>query len=208
MTLVLCDDHAMFLEALAAALTAWHHDVVGLTTDPALLPALVAERRPDGCLLDVRLGDTSGIELAAQVRAASPGTVVVLLTGAREPEVDAAFDRGLVDGLVSKSCDAVVLDRAVRRALAGERVLEGWAWRPTPSPSASTRLLALLTDREREVLLMIAQGASTSAMSAALGVSTNTVRTHVQSVLQKLQVHHRTKAARLAVELGLVAAAS
>jgi DNA-binding NarL/FixJ family response regulator len=61
-----------------------------------------------------------------------------------------------------------------------------------------------LTDREREILRLIVQGVSTQMMADSLGVSSNTVRSHVQNVLRKLRVHHRSKAARYAVESGLV----
>jgi DNA-binding NarL/FixJ family response regulator len=88
--------------------------------------------------------------------------------------------------------------------VAGERVLVGWP--AAVAPLRRTTDLDLLTDREREVLELITDGVPTAVMAQRLGVSVNTVRTHVRSVLHKLGVHQRAKAARAAVELGLLTA--
>jgi DNA-binding NarL/FixJ family response regulator len=200
MSLVLCDDHEMFLDALREALEASGLDVAAVTGDPTRLPALVASHRPSLVLLDVHLPGTTGVRLAESLRAEHPSLPLVLLTASREPWVRDAFDSGLVDGLIGKDNRIHVLEDAVRRVLAGEKVLVGW--RALPEVRRRTAL-DLLTPREREVLELLAAGATTRQMAEALAVSPNTVRTHVRGVLDKLGVHQRTKAACAAIELGL-----
>jgi len=200
MSLLLCDDHEMFLDALQGALEAAGLGVAAATGDPAELPTLVATHRPTLVVLDVHLPGTTGVQVAETLRAQHPSLLVALLTASHEPFVREAFDSGLVDGLISKDSRIQVLEDALRRVLAGERVLAGW--QPPPLVQRSTPL-DLLTPREREVLELLAAGASTRQMAQTLGVSANTVRTHVRGVLDKLGVHQRTKAACAAVELGL-----
>jgi DNA-binding NarL/FixJ family response regulator len=154
-------------------------------------------------VLDVSFGGRPRIDAARGIRVARPDTAVLLLTGADSPDVWEAFQDRVVDGVVTKGCDVEVLDRSIRRVLGGERVLEGWDRVPDP-PAHADDGIEELTDREREILRLIVQGVSTQMMADSLGVSSNTVRTHVQNVLRKLRVHHRGKAARYAVDSGLV----
>ncbi|MEP7091985.1 MAG: response regulator transcription factor [Nocardioidaceae bacterium] len=195
MSILVCDDHEMFLSALVETLEAHGHDVVAATSDPAEVPRLVERLRPDLVLLDVQLPGISGIDLARQVRSLLPQAAVVLLTGSTEEPVRSAYDTRLVDGLVCKSSGVRVLESAIEQVLAGDT-------RP-----ARTTPLDLLTQREREVLRLMADGATTAEMATLMGVSVNTVRTHVRNVLQKLGVRQRAKAAHAAVELGLAATA-
>ena len=147
----------------------------------------------------------TGIEVARRLRERYPRIAILLLTASTEDWVRAAYDSRTVDGLVRKDCSLRALDAAIRRVLAGERTAADWPLETRPT--TRTTPLDLLTTREREVLSMLVDGASTPSMAEHLGVSTNTVRSHVRSVLQKLDVHHRTKAAHAARELGLTATA-
>lgn len=204
MSILVCDDHEMFLSALVETLEAHGHDVVAATADPAEVPRLVEQLRPDLVLLDVQLPGVSGIDLARQVRSLLPQAAVVLLTGSTEEPVRSAYDTRLVDGLVCKSSGVRVLESAIEQVLAGDRAIAGW---PLETRPARTTPLDLLTQREREVLRLMADGATTAEMATLMGVSVNTVRTHVRNVLQKLGVRQRAKAAHAAVELGLAATA-
>jgi len=204
MSIVICDDHEMFLAALVDALVDRGHEVAAATSDPRALPDLVHRHRPDLVLLDVNLVDACGLEVADALRERCGGVPVVLLTASTEPRVRHAYDARMVAGLVSKSSGIRALDAAIVAAVAGERVLVGWPAAPATPSDASP--LSSLTSREREVLLLMVNGVSTVAMAQRLGVSVNTVRTHVRNVLRKLGVRHRTKAAHAALELGLAAA--
>jgi DNA-binding NarL/FixJ family response regulator len=202
-TLLLCDDHEMFLDALRDALESRGHEVAASTSDPVEVPTLVARHRPDLVLLDVHLPGMTGVDVARQLRKQQVGTSIVLLTASSEEWVRRAYHDGIVDGLIAKSTDVRTLHRALRQVLGGERVLVGM---PRGASLVRRQRTALdqLTPREREVLSLIYDGETNAAIAARLGVSTNTVRTHVAGVLHKLGVPGRTKAATAAVQLGLV----
>ena len=200
MRVVICDDHALFVDALASALEERGHQVVAALPGPDGLVEAVRDNGADCCVLDLDLGEQSGVAVAEWLRDRVPGVRLLLLSGTDCAEGWRAYDAGVVQGLVSKSCAIQVLERSMQRLLDGERVVEGWVRRPLRRVPADEEPL---TAREHEVLMLIVSGATTPAISRTLGVSPNTVRTHVQNVLRKLRVHHRTMAAQRAIELGM-----
>ena len=201
MKLVLGDDHRMFLDALTAGLESRGHDVVGCSDRIDDLVDVVEEGLPDLCVLDVDFGGRSVLGTAAAIRQRHPEISLVLLSGEAPAEVWSAYETGVVDGVVNKLCDLSALNRALERVRAGERVFARFA-RPV-RPRRSNCEAARLGGRERAVMTLLVEGAATGEMAAELGVSTHTVRTHVQSVMRKLGVNSRTKAATMGVALGL-----
>ncbi len=203
MSLVLCDGHRMFVDALAMALRARDHDVAATCSDLQALPGVLRQARPDLCVLGRpvrRPGQARGRGDGARQ---CPGDLRARAHGLGHGERLAALRVRHVDALVSKSVDirtrrprgaAGARRRALRRGLRHDRFRPSHG-RPENEP---------LTAREREVIALLVDGVSTALMAESLGVSTNTVRSHVQNVLRKLGVHHRSKAAHRAVELGLV----
>jgi DNA-binding NarL/FixJ family response regulator len=196
----LLGSHRLLTQSLAAALATGGHQVELVTADLDLLVAFCAESPLDVCLVDVDQADGSIGEAAARIRAAAPGTRILLLSGECGPDAWQAYDAHAVDGMVNKVCGITTLELAIARVARGERVVEAWT-RPVRNQSVPSA--APLSARERQVLSLIVAGLSTQAMAAQLGVSTNTVRSHVQNVLGKLGVSDRGKAARLAIESGL-----
>ncbi|MFY9914153.1 MAG: response regulator transcription factor [Nocardioidaceae bacterium] len=197
MRVILCDDHAMLLDALSHALELRGESVVATVGDPNQLLDVVRRETPDACFLDVAFESSSGLDVARALRQEHPAVRILLLTAWADEFVWAALDEGVVDGLVNKTCSVDSIHGALRRALNGERVTEGW--RRTPPIQSAPHVLERLTNRERQVLDLIVDGLDTGAMSRQLGVSENTVRTHVQGVLRKLSVHQRTKAVQIAL---------
>jgi DNA-binding NarL/FixJ family response regulator len=204
MRLVLCDDHDMFLEALMTALTRLGRDIQAISQHAEQVVDLVVEHQPEVCLLDVMLAAGSGLDAAAGIRDRAPAVKVLLLTGAATDEVWQAYDRRVVDGVVNKVCDIDVLQDSISRVASGERVVEGWDPRTPPHSSTAPDRALALTEREHQVLELLVDGATTQRIGYALGISGNTVRTHVQNVLRKLGVHDRSKATRLALAWRLV----
>jgi DNA-binding NarL/FixJ family response regulator len=200
-SVVVCDDHVLFLETVADELSRFGQDVVCASDNPAETLRAVANLTPDVCLVDLSLGADSGLSLADSVRNSSPGTAIILLTGAEAAEVWPAVDSGAVDGAVSKICDIAVLVAAIQRVLNGDTaVVEGWS-RPVPLPGAARRAnRQVLTAREAEIMRLLAAGASNQGIADELGISRNTVRAHVHNLLNKLQVHSRAKAVALAIQ--------
>jgi DNA-binding NarL/FixJ family response regulator len=202
MRLMVCDDQWLFATALTAALIRRGHQVEA-TSEPEMLLDQVARYHPDLCLLDGVLGVISGVEVAYRLRRVMPRPAVVLLTGSCDEQVWDAYGRGVLVGIVNKACTFGVLEDAIRRVAVGERVVEGWS-ATSDRTTESRPVVESLTGRELEVLRLVVQGLPTRTMASLLGVSTHTVRTHVQQVLRKLGVHGRGKVARAAVEAGLV----
>jgi len=201
MTLTLCDQHGMFLDGLAEALAGRGYEISAAVTDVHALEPAHRSAAPDVCVLGLGNHEGEWLAAACDIKRDHPATAVVLLGSGASPAVWAAYDSGAVDALVDKRCDIATLDKVLARVESGERVVEGCV-RPSAEPAYRTAL-DYLTDREREVLRLIVAGFSTQRMSAVLGVSANTVRTHVQHVLAKLGVDRRSKAIKVAVELGL-----
>jgi DNA-binding NarL/FixJ family response regulator len=201
--LVLCDGQRMLLEVLAPALRDAGHVVTDVCSQPDFLPGMVARRRPDACLLEASYHGTTRLDAVAAVRTSVPETVIVLLTGDAEPCVWRAYDDGVVDAVVSKSSSFADVVAVLRAARMGRGVVTGFA-RPTPRILPPPRDLESLTPRERQVLDLLVEGLPTTGIAAELGVSKNTVRTHVASVLRKLRVHDRRNAISSAVPVGIV----
>ena len=201
MRLVLSDGHPMFLDALASALELQGHEVLAkCSPDPVVLRSLIRKHRPDICMVDPCAPESQPVDQLSELKATSPATAVVLMLPASTEYAWTLYDDGDVDALVSKSIAVDRLVRSLHDVCAGVRPLTGVARHAgTPEPE-----LQALTPREREVLDLMVEGASTERMAMLMCVSTNTVRTHVHSVLRKLGVSRRAQAVRRAVEIGLI----
>src|SRR5690348_7140377 len=184
MSLTICDQHGMFLDGLAEALAGRGYDIYAAVTDVRSLESAHRCEAPNVCVLGLGDGEPEWLSVAAAIKREHPTTAVVLLGGSGSRAAWAAYDSGAVDAMVDKRCDIATLDKVIQRVEEGERLVEGCT-RPA-SDRASRSALDYLTDREREVLGLIVAGLSTQRMSSVLGVSANTVRTHVQHVLAKL----------------------
>jgi len=197
----------LFAEAIRVSLEDLGADVVDtVTTGAAALEAALAER-PDVILMDLGLPDQSGLAAGHTILEAWPEARILALT--------ALNDRTLVDeavrigfrGYLTKDTPVAQFANAVRSAMDGQVVLPHrlMARVDVSSEEGHAALLAdQLTAREREVLELLVQGADGKGVAQALGISQNTVRTHVQSILTKLQVHSRLEAATFAVRHRLV----
>jgi two-component system, NarL family, nitrate/nitrite response regulator NarL len=201
-TIVLGDDHVVFLDALSTVLSQQGHVVCGVARDPAELVTLVSVHRPDACLIDHNVpGDDDATSIGLALAACETTSVIVLGADRGSDAVGRALDAG-ASGYLHQSRGVGALVSALERVLDGEVVVDvpdGPPSRRPAEPSQALRLAAQLTGRERECLLMLVEGLDTAAMVDLLGVSRTTVRTHLQSVLTKLGVHSRLEAASFAV---------
>ncbi len=208
--MLVVDDHTMVGETVRSALDA-HDDmeVVGVGTTAAEGRSLAAEHLPDVALVDVSLPDMDGIRLAKQIRAASPGTRIVILTGSTDPSLfPQAMAAGACGYLFKEVHFRVVVD-AIRRAHAGEVVVpEGVILRLAEIQPPSRGVGSDLTRREAQVLALLACGADTKAAASSLGVSLNTVRSYVKSLLMKFDAHSQLELVTKAIRLGVVKADS
>jgi two-component system, NarL family, response regulator LiaR len=209
--ILLLDDHRMLVEALAARL-ADAPDVVVDTRGPAGAATVVAyavRTRPDVVVLEVVPFDDDRRELLLALRRRLPDTPLVVLTADEDPDAAAEVAWLGADGWVSKADGVAELDAMIRAAARGR------AWYPPVQlaavlarlradarPVRRTGPLEALTDREREILTAMADGASTVALARRLRLSANTVRNHTASIYQKLGVHSRLEAVAAARAAG------
>ena len=200
------DDERLFAELMRVALgSAQDMQVVDVVHDVAGAVAATARLRPDVVLSDYHLPDGTGADVARSVRRAAPEASVLVLTGDPSSTVLADVARSGAVGHLTKSRGLDEVVAAVRVAATGEILF---------SPSELQRLLVAepkdvvldepLTARELEVLRLLANGSSTSAASTLLGISTATLRAHVQAILRKLGAHSRLEAVAEAARLGLI----
>jgi two-component system, NarL family, nitrate/nitrite response regulator NarL len=205
---VIGDDHAVFLDALSAVLTEHGCAVTKAMTISDTVGA-VGKRQPDVCLVDRHFGaDHDGIGALGDIAAASPRTKLMILSADGDGDTVMRAMRAGAAGYVHKTRGVAVLRQTIERVLRGEVVIEVPSAAEIPPRLArqreALRLADYLTARERQCLKLLVAGQDTAAMVSSLGVSSATVRTHVQALLTKLGVHSRLEAAAYAVQYGLI----
>ena len=208
------DDQALVRAGFCALLEATDGiEVVGEAADGAAAVDLVGRLEPDVVLMDIRMPRLDGIAATRRLREQpGPPRVLILTTFDTDENVFDALEAGAV-GFLVKDTPPTQLVAAVRAAMDGGAVISPGTTRrlvdriiaSRPSQSApSATVLDVLTDREREVLQMIARGLSNREMASRLYISELTAKTHVSRVLGKLGLSSRVQAAVLAYETGLV----
>ncbi|MGC5364799.1 response regulator [Streptomyces sp. DT24] len=209
-TLLIADDDEVTRSGLRTSLAAQPGiSVVGEAADGVEAVEQVPRLRPDVVLMDVRMPRRDGIEATRQLLAepAEPPKVVVITTFENDGYVTAALSAG-ASGFVLKRLPVRQIAEAVRVVAAGEAVLFPAALRrmvaARPLSPAEALPKAALTEREEEVLRLVATGRSNPEIAQSLVVSLETVKTHVGNVLTKLGAQNRTHAVVIAYESGLV----
>jgi len=195
---LLAEDQAMVRGALAALL-ALEGDIeivaeVGNGNDvvPAALTA-----KPDVALLDIEMPGCDGITAAATLHAQLPSCrILILTTFGRPGYLRKAMESGVV-GFLLKDAPSAQLATAIRRAVAGERVVD-----PTLAMAALSEGNNPLTEREREVLAAATRGASIAEIAESLFLSEGTVRNYLSVAMQKVGAHNRVEAAHIAEQKG------
>lgn len=196
--LLIADDQALVRGALGALLDLEPDlEVQGLAADGAEALRLAEDLQPDVCLMDIQMPGVDGVEATKQIRAASPQTrVLVVTTFARPGYLRAALDAG-ASGFVVKDTPAEELAAAVRRVHAGLRVLD-----PKLAEESLFEGANPLSDRERQVLRLAADGRSAAAIAAEVFLSAGTVRNHLSAAIGKTGAENRAQAVRIASDKG------
>jgi DNA-binding NarL/FixJ family response regulator len=205
------DDHPMWRDAVARDLTEAGYAVVATAADGAQALRVTGAARPDVVVLDLQLPDMSGVEVTRGLRAAHPAVRVLVLSasGERQDVLD-AVKAGAVGYLLKSAARAEFLD-AVRRTADGDAVFTpglaalvlGEFRRLAAAPAADGGDAPRLSERETEILRMVATGLSYKQIATRLVLSHRTVQNHVHNTLGKLQLHNRIELVRYAIEHGL-----
>jgi DNA-binding NarL/FixJ family response regulator len=204
------DDHPMWRDGVARDLAEAGYDVVAAVGEGAQAVRVAAATRPDVVVLDLQLPDLSGVDVIRGLLAAHPPVRVLMLSASGEQQdVLDAVKAGATGYLLKSAARTEFLD-AVRRTADGDAVFtpglaglvlgEFRRLATAPAPAADT---PRLTDRETEVLRLVAKGLSYKQIAERLVVSHRTVQNHVQNTLGKLQLHNRVELVRYAIEQGL-----
>ena len=207
---VLADDHPMVRYGITAVLAdAPEVEVVGEAADGEALVEAVREHRPDVVVTDLDMPGVDGVEATKRLRSSHPDVPVLVLTLHDEDESLFAALRAGARGYLLKGADRAELVRAILSVASGEAVYGAAvasrivAFFTGAQQEYASQVFPELTDRERDVLGLIAAGKRNSEIAASLSLSDKTVRNHVSNVLLKLQVPDRTAAALKAKESGL-----
>lgn len=206
---LIVDDHDLFRSGVKAELPA-DLVVVGEASDTSAAIELIRDRVPDVVLLDVHLPGGGGREVVERVRETHPDVVFLALSASDAPGDVVSVVRAGARGYITKTISSAELADAVRQVAAGEAVfsprlagfvLDAFSSIPVEAVDAE---LGNLTEREREVLQLIARGYTYREVGAELFISVKTVESHVSSVLRKLQLANRHELTRWAAERRLI----
>jgi two-component system response regulator DevR len=207
--LVLVDDHAILRQGLRSVLER-EEDlvVVGEASSEAQAEAVVRAMQPDVVLLDLKLSagsDFEGLSLCAKLSAAHPGIGLLVLTTFLDEDLVVRAVHAGARGYVVKDVDTTELVRAIRAISAGDSAFDSRsAAAVVRSLSGRTGLRQQLTDREIEVLRLLAAGLSNQKIGEKLYISATTAKFHVSNIMRKLEVSRRAEAVYAASKRGLI----
>jgi DNA-binding NarL/FixJ family response regulator len=204
------DDHPMWREGVSRDLAAAGYDVVAATGEGRQAVRIAAAARPDVVVLDLQLPDVSGVEVINGLRAETPAVRILMLSASGEQQDVLDAMKAGANGYLLKSASQTDFLDAVSRTAAGDTVftpgLAGLVlgeFRRLSVEPASDPAAPKLTERETEVLRLVAKGLSYRQIAERLVLSHRTVQNHVQNTLGKLQLHNRVELTRYAIEQGL-----
>lgn len=206
---LIIDDHKLFAEAVGSVLASRGMTILGVATSGEEALAAIRRDPPDLVLVDLGLPDARGVEVGRRILDENPDIKVLALTGLKDPRAVGESIQAGFHGYLTKDTPIPRFVDSIEAALGGQVViphrLAGAAAGSKTAEERHAQLLAdQLTQREVEVLELLVEARSSQAIARALSVSPNTVRTHVQNILSKLQAHSRLEAATFAVRFGIV----
>jgi DNA-binding NarL/FixJ family response regulator len=214
---LIADDHALFRHGLEILLSDEDGiELVGQACDGAEAVRMAGETVPDVVLMDIRMPKTSGIEAARLMRAAVPSAKIVMLTISDEEEDLFEAIRAGASGYLLKDIPLDEVADAVRSvyggqslinpSMAGKLLTEFATLARREAEEEPTKHVAApkLTEREMEVLRLVARGMNNRDIAKELFISENTVKNHVRNILEKLQIHSRMEAVMIAVREKLI----
>lgn len=211
-TVLIIDDHKMMREALATIIDKEKDmKIVGQADDGRQGAEAAARLKPDVVTLDIAMPNLNGLDAARHILSRSPSTRILILSAYEEDlYLQHAIEAG-VDGFITKHNAADTLTRAIREVARGKKHFSRTASKKLPQYEVDQKdghlhrkQTACLTDREIEVLQLIAEGNANKQTAAHLGISIKTVEKHRQHLMEKLNIHDTASLTRYAVSAGLI----
>jgi len=210
MRVLLADDHALFRAGIASLLQAWGLEVVGEAANGFEALELTRRLRPDLVLMDIAMPECNGLEATRLIKSDFPEMKIVIVTVSDDDEHLFEAVKSGAEGYLLKDMSADELERTLEAIATGEpalsrglaaKILDEFARLAREGPAKEPE--DALTPRERDVLQLVAEGATNREIAAALFVSENTVNFHMKNILRKLHVKNRTQAAAYAGRRGV-----
>lgn len=206
--ILIADDHTLLREGIKALLAAEpDFEIVGEAQDGEQAIAACRRLDPDIVLMDVAMPGLGGLEAALTLRRDCPRTRVLVLTQYEDREYVSRFLEVGAAGYILKKAAGTDLVAAIRAVQRGGLVLDPGVARDALTESrdpARSDLYAQLTDREKQVLRLVAEGKATKEIAGVLGISVKTAMSHREHLMQKLGVHNRTELVKFAVRHGVI----
>jgi len=207
---LIADDHALLREGIRALLSlAADIEIVGDASDGREAIEKCVALDPDVVLMDVAMPGLGGLEATLEIRKRCPRTLILVLTQYDDREYVTRFLKAGVSGYVLKKAAGSELASAIRNVFRGGLVLDPAIARdalrePSPQAGGSEDPYESLTDREKQVLKLVAEGRTNKEVADELDVSVKTAMSHREHVMQKLDLHNRTDLIRYALKRGVL----
>ena len=207
MRVLVADDHSLFRDGIISLLEAAGFEVVGQVGDGQAAVEATLRLRPDLVLMDINMPHMNGLQALHLIKKTQPKTQVVMLTvsdsntdlfDAIKSEADGFLHKDLNTDEFIEMLDGLQKDEAAMTRQTATRLMKGFANLSQQGKPADS-----LTQREIQLLQLVAEGMSNKAVAQALSISENTVKYHMKNILQKLGAQNRTEAVTLAIRTGL-----
>jgi DNA-binding NarL/FixJ family response regulator len=209
MRVLVVDDHSLFRDGIVSLLGATGFTVIGQAGDGKTAVEQALRLRPELVLLDIHMPDMTGLEALKQIKAKLPETRVVMLTVSEDEEFLMEAIKSGADGYLLKHLSGSefieMLEGLKRGEAAITRRSAAFLMKQISQPDQEKeKPVTPLTDRELEILGLLADGLSNKAISERLSLSENTIKYHLKNILNKLNVHNRTEAVMYALRINLI----
>ncbi|MDD5510164.1 MAG: response regulator transcription factor [Dehalococcoidales bacterium] len=214
MRVLIVDDHALFRSGLASLLTANDIEVVGEASNGLEAVEKTRQLRPDIVLMDVKMADFNGIQATQLIKAEMPQTKIVMVTAFEDDDDLFEAMKGGAVGYILKNIEAEKFVKFLSNIMEGDVAVSPWvadkivkeAFRQNGRLRSSQPAndLTNLTNKEAEVLKLVATGATNKEIASSLNISENTVKYHLRNIMEKLHVRNRAQMVARAVTRGIV----
>lgn len=212
MRVLLADDHALFRAGIASLLRAWGMEVVGQASDGVEAIELARRLQPELVLMDIGMTPCNGLEATRVIKTELPEVKVIIVTVSEDDQDLFAAVKSGAEGYLLKGMSEEELGSTLEKISTGQpalspalavKILDEFARMAREETGKPPRPEDELTDREREVLRLVADGATNREIGSQLYISENTVSFHMKNILAKLHLKNRAQAAAFAIRAGL-----